>query len=204
MSMFFLAFVISLLVAISFASPVGRKTSVCPWNGVSTVQNFTLLAVVKDYPNIQKSLVLGSHDSSTPGCVTWLEARESVDSINAKFFTLVNGGITAYAPDGSLIGVSLPVPNMNGKLSFLYPKSGENASPAEVYCELFNTSPHGVPFPYALAVNDGDSDHFSLCKSNSAEASVVLYNIVKASAADIRSKWGTCADVYIHVLPIVQ
>ena len=49
---------------------------------------------------------------------------------------MTDGGITAYAPDGSLVGVSNTVGTENGWLSFLLPDEGVTVAPAEVYCEL--------------------------------------------------------------------
>ena len=58
------------------------------------------------------------------------------ESIVAKNFTMVDGGITAYGSDGGMVGVSQEVPKENGFLSFVLPAYGEAASPAKVYCEL--------------------------------------------------------------------
>jgi hypothetical protein len=49
---------------------------------------------------------------------------------------MVDGGVTAYGPDGSIVGVSKDVPEENGWLSFLRTDNGTTVSPAEVYCEL--------------------------------------------------------------------
>ena len=72
----------------------------------------------------------------TRHCV--MQSAESMkpESIVAKNFTMVNGGIIAYGSDGRIVGVSQEVPKENGFLSFLLPAYGAAASPARVYCEL--------------------------------------------------------------------
>lgn len=65
-----------------------------------------------------------------------MQSNDSIDSIIAQQFVLTDGGITAYGPDGSLVGVSNPVANESGQLSFFIPDNGTTSSPAEVYCEL--------------------------------------------------------------------
>jgi len=69
-------------------------------------------------------------------CVTQSAESMKPESIIAKNFTLVDGGITAYGTDGRIVGVSQEVPKENGFLSFLLPAYGVAASPAKVYCEL--------------------------------------------------------------------
>ncbi|KAI9444487.1 hypothetical protein H4582DRAFT_1806987, partial [Lactarius indigo] len=131
-------------------------------------------------------------------------STESIDSIVAQNFVLTNGGITAYGSNGSPVAVSNPVATENGLLSFLLPDEGVTITPAEAYCELFNTSPHGAEFPFTLAVNGGDSDHFSLCKSSTSDEFVVVYNAVEASSEDAGYEWATCTAVQVHVLPVNQ
>jgi len=80
----------------------------------------------------------------TPHCVTQSAESMKSESIIAKNFTMVNGGITAYGSDGRIVGVSQEVPKENGFLSFLLPAYGAAASPARVYCEL--VSPKGLTF----------------------------------------------------------
>ncbi|KAI0306115.1 hypothetical protein B0F90DRAFT_1696130 [Multifurca ochricompacta] len=200
MFMFLVTFVASSFAMLSLASPVGRQTAVCPWNGVPNASNFVLLAVSRVDTSIRKPLALVLN--GLPGSSTaWLGSAESTDPIVASKFVLSDGGITAYAADGSLVGVSNPVASENGWLSFLLPDKGVTISPAEVYCELFNTSPYGVEFPNTLAVNGGDSDHFSLCKSSTSDEFVVIYNAVEASSGDAGFEWTTCTAVDIPVLP---
>jgi hypothetical protein len=71
-SMLALALIALFLATPSLASPVGRQTSLCPWNGVPNANNFTLLAVFKTDTSIQKPLALGS--SVFPGfsSLAWL------------------------------------------------------------------------------------------------------------------------------------
>ena len=57
-------------------------------------------------------------------------------SIVARNFVMVDGGVTAYGPDDSIVGVSKYVPEENGWLSFLRPDNGTTISPAKVYCKL--------------------------------------------------------------------
>ena len=49
---------------------------------------------------------------------------------------MVDGGVTAYGSDDSIVGVSKYVPKENGWLSFLRPDNGTTVSPAKVYCTL--------------------------------------------------------------------
>lgn len=201
--MFTLAILVaSFLATLSLSSPLARQTSVCPWNGVPNASNFTLLSVSKAETGVQKPLALGSNGH--PASVAWLGSAESIDPIVAQDFVLTDGGITGYASNGSLVGVSNPVANENGWLSFLRPDEGATISPAKVYCELFNTSPHGAEYPYTLAVNGGDSDHFSLCKSSTSDEFVVIYNAVEASSKAAGYEWTTCTAVAVHVLPVIQ
>lgn len=72
----------------------------------------------------------------TPHGVTQSAESMNSESIIAKNFTMVNGGITAYGSVGRIAGVSQEVPKENGFLSFLLPAYGVAASPAKVYCEL--------------------------------------------------------------------
>jgi len=58
------------------------------------------------------------------------------ESIIAKNFNMVDGGITAYGSDGRIVGVSQDVPKENGFLSFLLPTHGAGASPTRVYFGL--------------------------------------------------------------------
>ncbi|KAH9166036.1 hypothetical protein EDB89DRAFT_259404 [Lactarius sanguifluus] len=196
--------VTSLLAALSSASPVARQAPVCPWNGVPNASNFTLLSVSKADNSVRKPLALGSNGLPSPSSAAWLGTAESIDSIVAQNFVLTNGGITAYASNGSLVGVSNTVATENGWLSFLLPNEGVTIPPAEVYCELFNTSPHGVEFPFTLAVNGGDSDNFSLCKSSTSDEFVVIYNVVQASSEDAGYEWTTCTAVHVRLLAVTQ
>ena len=74
---------------------------------------------------------------------------------------------------------------------------------SDLKLEKFNTSPHGAQYPYTLAVNGGDSNNFSLCKSSTSDEFVVIYNAVKASSKVTGYKWATCTPVDVHVLPII-
>jgi hypothetical protein len=73
-----------------------------------------------------------------------MQSAESIDSIIAKYFVLTDGEITAYGPDGSLVGVSNHVANSSGQLSFFRPDNGATGCSAKEYCELvsfFNSLP---------------------------------------------------------------
>jgi len=70
----------------------------------------------------------------TRRCTT--QSAESIKSIIARNFVMVEGGVTAYGPDDSIVGVSKYVPKENGLLSFLRPDNGTTVSPAKVYCKL--------------------------------------------------------------------
>jgi hypothetical protein len=67
-----------------------------------------------------------------------MQSAESIDSdsrIVTQDFVLVDGRITAYAPNGGdPVFASNPVENENGLLSFHRFK--DDGPPAEVYCEL--------------------------------------------------------------------
>ena len=60
------------------------------------------------------------------------------DSIIAKYFVLAEGDVTAYGPNGSLVGLSNHVANNSGQLSFFRPENGATRTghPAQSYCEL--------------------------------------------------------------------
>jgi len=197
----------SFLATLSLASPTNvaqqtlRQTSLCPWNGVPNASNFTLLSVSKADTGFQRPLALWFPVLSA---VAFLGSAESIDSIQvAQDFVMIDGRITAYAPNGGgPVGVSNPVENENGRLSFHRFNDGGPA--AGVYCELFNTSPHGVEYPYTLAVNGGDSDNFSLCKRSTSDEFVVIYNAVEASSENAGYEWTTCTAVDVHVLPVNQ
>jgi hypothetical protein len=74
-----------------------------------------------------------------------MQSAESIDSesIVAQSFVLTNGGITAYASDGGLVGVSKPVSNESSWLPFLRPEVGVKLVPEEVYCELVSSELDG-------------------------------------------------------------
>jgi len=66
----------------------------------------------------------------TRHCVTQSAEFMNSESIIAKNFSMVDGGITAYGSDGRIVGVSQEVPKEHGFLSFLLPAHGAGASPA--------------------------------------------------------------------------
>lgn len=197
-----LAFFASFLATFSLASPPGRQTSLCPWNGIANADNFTLLAVFKTDNHIREPLALGSNGLPDPSSLARLGSAESINPIIAKYFVLTEGEITAYGLDGNLVGISNRVANNSGQLSFLRHDNGAKGYTAKVYCELFNTSPHGAEFPFTLAVNGGDGDHFSLCQSTTNGEFIVIYNAVGKYSTNSGYKPETCIDVYIHVLPV--
>jgi hypothetical protein len=162
--MFTMAFFASFLVTFSLASPLGRQTSLCPWNGITNADNFTLLAVFKTDNNIREPLALGSNGLPDPSSLALLgvfmllflrndganmpfmmmQSAESINSIIAKYFVLTDGEITAYGPNGSLVGVSNQVADNSGQLSFFRPDNGATGYSARAYCELvsfFNSLP---------------------------------------------------------------
>jgi len=189
-----------LLATFSLASPMRRQTSLCPWNGIPDAANFTLLAVFKSNNSIQKPLAVGLPDPSSLAAPL-LGSAESIDSIIAQQFVLADGGITAYGSDGSLAGVSSPVANISGQLSFPDPDNGATSSPAEAYCALFNTSPHGAEYPLTLAVN-GDGVNFSLCQSTTSDEFIVIYNSVNITNSGYNAE--TCVAIFIPLLPVVD
>jgi hypothetical protein len=155
--MFTMAFFASFLATFSLASSLGPQTSPCPWNSVTNADNFTLLAVFKTDNGIREPLALGSNGPSDPSCLAWLgvfmllfilnddanmpfmmmQSAKSINSTIAKYFVLTDGEITAYGPDGSLVGVSDQVANNSGQLSFFRPDYGATGhSAGKAYCEL--------------------------------------------------------------------
>jgi hypothetical protein len=153
--MFTMALFASYLATFSLASPQGRQTSLCPWNGIANADNFTLLAVFKTDNAIREPLALGSNALPDPD-LAWLgvftplflrndganmpfimmQSADSINSIIAKYFVLTDGEITAYGSDGSLVGVSNQVANTSGQLSFSRPDNGTTNDSAKAYCEL--------------------------------------------------------------------
>jgi hypothetical protein len=65
-----------------------------------------------------------------------MQSARSIDSIIAKYFILTDGEVTAYGPDGSLVGVSNHVANNSGQLSFFRSDNGATGYPTKAYCEL--------------------------------------------------------------------
>jgi hypothetical protein len=70
----------------------------------------------------------------TRRCTT--QSAESMKSIIARNFVMVDGGVTAHGPDDGIVGVSKYVPKENGLLSFLRPDNSTTVSPDKVYCKL--------------------------------------------------------------------
>ncbi|KAI0272310.1 hypothetical protein BC834DRAFT_840649 [Gloeopeniophorella convolvens] len=193
--------VISLLATLSFASPVARQSSApaCAWNSVTDASNFTLLSVQKSDTSIQKQLVLGTNGQPN-GLTAFLGTAESVTApIVAENFVMANGGITGYGADDRVTAVSLAVADENGWLSFARPSPLLTPAPADAYCELFNTSPHGTEFPYTLAAN-GESEEFSLCQSSTSDEFVIIFNAVQASSPSAGYIWSSCQSVTVYMI----
>jgi hypothetical protein len=74
-----------------------------------------------------------------------MQSAESMDfqSTIARNFTMVDGGVTAYASDSSIVGVSEQVPKEDGWLLFSRPENGTTVSPAKVYCKLVSSKKLG-------------------------------------------------------------
>jgi hypothetical protein len=70
--MFTMAFFASFLATFTLASPLERQTSLCPWNGIASADNFTLLAVFKTDHSIREPLALGSNGLPDPSSLAWL------------------------------------------------------------------------------------------------------------------------------------
>ena len=157
--MFVLAFVVSLLVTLSLASPsvVGRYIAF-PNRCIQTDKNFTLTAVYKADTSIQKPLALGSN--VLPNSVGWigvgifviplhndctdtryiLQSAESMNHIISSNFNINKGGLTAITPENLTTGVSQDVPMENGLLKFFLATDTEmHASVEGVYCERVRT-----------------------------------------------------------------
>jgi hypothetical protein len=65
-----------------------------------------------------------------------MQTADSIVTIVAEDFLLTDGGVTAYAPDGSFVGASKAVPSQNGLLSFQHPYGSIQILIAQIYCEL--------------------------------------------------------------------
>lgn len=65
-----------------------------------------------------------------------MQTAESIVTILADNFVLVDGEMTAYAPDGDLVGVSKTVPSENGLLSFRTHAGNLEIEVTDIYCEL--------------------------------------------------------------------
>lgn len=72
------------------------------------------------------------------------------------------------------------------------------------HLDQFNTSPHGVEFAYALAVDGGDSDNFCLCQRSDGDGYAVIYDAVESDPMIAGYKYETCIEVAVHVLPVGQ
>lgn len=67
------------------------------------------------------------------------------ESIIARNFIMVDGGVTAIGFDGNIVGVSKPVAKEDGWLEFPHPdENGTTVSPAKAYCKLVSSNKHGV------------------------------------------------------------
>ena len=65
-----------------------------------------------------------------------MQTTESIATILADTFVLVDGGMTAYTLDGNLVSVSESVPSENGPLSFSTSAANLEIGGAKMYCEL--------------------------------------------------------------------
>ena len=70
----------------------------------------------------------------------------------------------------------------------------------------FNTDPYGVEYPYALTVNGGDGDNFSLCQSTTNDAFYVYYKTENLGFESENAGyiWSSCTAVYIYTIPVTQ
>jgi hypothetical protein len=68
-----------------------------------------------------------------------MQTADSIVTIVAADFDMVDGGVTAYAPDGSFVGASKAVPSPNGLLSFQHPYGNIEILIAQIYCELVSS-----------------------------------------------------------------
>ena len=148
------------------------------------------------------------------------------DLIVTQYFALVDGGINAKAPNGGTVFVSSTVESENGVLSF-HPLSSTDGPAAEIYCQavrsknLINgkvlnfekrtkvdTDPEGgEEYPNSLTVVDDSRQEgtgFSLCKSSTSDAYVVIHKPVCQCSEEAGYEWGSCTPVFVYMLPVNQ
>ncbi|KAI0028395.1 hypothetical protein K488DRAFT_73796 [Vararia minispora EC-137] len=175
-----LAVAVTLLAGSAFASPVVLGAPGCSgvFNGIGNVTHFALEAAYKNNTSLIRPLGLVQQ---TPSLLNSIIAVSDVRTP----FTMVSSGIKTLS---SSPAVSQPV-SSSGYLEFI---SFTSSSPTEIYCEFFNTSPHGSPYPYPVLAVYGDSDHFSLCPSGQdLMKELVVY----------KSK-ERCDDIVVLIVPV--
>ncbi|KAF8268705.1 hypothetical protein EI94DRAFT_1800123 [Lactarius quietus] len=162
-----------------------------------------MLAVSKTDNTDQRALAIGSGGLPLSPSVASLATTDTVGQITAQIFIMKNGGVTAYASDGSLAAVSIPVASESGKLQFLLPIDGIIVSPSNEYCEVSDaTAPAG--YTEVLAISSGVSNEFSLCESVNSDESFVIFNAEEGSSTEAGYNFATCFGVNIVILPIDQ
>ncbi|THH20155.1 hypothetical protein EW146_g1167 [Bondarzewia mesenterica] len=156
-------------------------------NGIGTVLNFTLLAQYDNNTSIQKQLVLGGNGNST-ATVSYLGTAETIPTPEGQNFTMTDSGLTAQAVDGNTVPKVSSNVNSGGFLGFLAESDSAPTSPAQIYCELFNTDPNGSPYAYPILAVNSDADNFLICNSTASSQQNVVLGPVQTSATDYDSE----------------
>ncbi|KAH9976072.1 hypothetical protein BJV74DRAFT_798726 [Russula compacta] len=195
--MLVLASVVSMLATLSLASSVGTREDHCPHDGVQYAPPFTLLAVDRTNTSDQEPLALTAKGTLTP---TPLTDDESSNTIIAKNFTMKDGGITAYAPNGSVVAVSDGVHAEISVITFTLTNNATAVPPGKEYCRLINSGFEGAQFPDELAILvHGESKNFALCHFLH-EAPILTYRDAGLNHKSVGFSWAGCKGVYVYML----
>jgi len=183
--------------ALALPAAIVKRAQACSWNSVLDSANFTLLAVNNANTTVQRPLALGTTAGFQPG-VSVLGTEATLGAPFGRNLSLAAGAISSIpVTRGGDVQLSAFVPFQDGLLEFISKAASATGQAVDAYCELFNTSPHGVPFPFTLAVN-GDADNFSICAARGAHpaADIVVYLPANGTALPYDSE--SCEPVTIH------
>ncbi|KAI0030570.1 hypothetical protein K488DRAFT_87648 [Vararia minispora EC-137] len=160
-------------------------------------ESFTLLAVNIDDDIIQRPLVLGVIPGYQDG-VTVVGTANTISKSYATNFTMVNSSIISVPLGGNAdVYLSMYVQTTSGLLEFMSKASSATKLPVASYCEEFNTSPHGVEFPFTIDVY-GDSNNFSICTTWDGTTDVIVYTPVNGTSLPYNGN--TCIPVAVHAI----
>ncbi|VDB96718.1 unnamed protein product [Peniophora sp. CBMAI 1063] len=200
------AFAFSSVVVSALATPLGstllekRTPPACAWNSVTNVtESFTLLAVGRNDPPTLTPLALGELDAFQPG-IRIIASAASLSKNYGTNFTMTDGAMYSIPVDGSGgVALSNYVPTSNTLLEFTASDDSATGDAIPAYCELFNTSPHGVTYPYTLAVN-ADLDDFALCTAPNNGKPVDVIVFAPDSGVTDPYDASSCVPVSVQVL----